>query len=265
MAQATVAFALRRYDEASAEADRSIELAAWVTNPDIHADALETTIPPYVITGRFAEARGLARRHHAVTERLSPHHRLHSVSVSLEIEEVSGDWEEVVALTARTRAAVAENLATPCIRNARDLLLCAAGAAIVGDPEEAQHLEREAEDLDMEGYEYILETPRLRLALARNELDVVERMTRLPFVVRRQIWFYTAAVITHLDALAALRDRGRAEPDATRFLQPGTVLEPFALRTLGIVREDETLIEQAATRFQAFGLGWHARQTSALL
>src|SRR5205807_7114232 len=126
-------------------------------------------------------------------------------------------------------------------------------------------LEEEAAELGMEGWDYILDTPRLRLALARDELDVAERLTGKPFTVRRQIWFFTAAAAAHLDALAALRDRGRLEADAREFLQPGIVLEPFALRALGVVREDEKLIAQAVSRFETLGLDWHAAETRALL
>jgi hypothetical protein len=36
------------------------------------------------------------------------------------------------------------------------------------------------------------------------------------------------------------------------------------LRALGLVREDETLLERAAERFEAFGLAWHAAETRAL-
>jgi hypothetical protein len=48
-------------------------------------------------------------------------------------------------------------------------------------------------------------------------------------------------------------------------LQADTYLEPFALRALGLVREDANLIERAAGRFDAFGLDWHAAHTRALL
>ncbi len=40
---------------------------------------------------------------------------------------------------------------------------------------------------------------------------------------------------------------------------------PFALRALGVVREDERLVEQARDRFDALGLPWHASQTALLL
>ena len=51
-----------------------------------------------------------------------------------------------------------------------------------------------------------------------------------------------------------------ATPDTIRI-----VLEPFALRALGVVREDEKLIAQAVSRFETLGLDWHAAETRALL
>ena len=75
----------------------------------------------------------------------------------------------------------------------------------------------------------------------------------------------TSPVISiRLDALAALRDPARLEQEAPQHLKPGTYLEPFALRALGIARENETLIEQAQERFHAMQLGWHAAQTDRL-
>jgi hypothetical protein len=68
-----------------------------------------------------------------------------------------------------------------------------------------------------------------------------------------------------LDATAALRDRARVEEQAPRFLLPKTYLEPFALRALGIVRDDRALIDQALERFSTLELDWHAAQTEALI
>jgi hypothetical protein len=42
-------------------------------------------------------------------------------------------------------------------------------------------------------------------------------------------------------------------------------MEPFALRALGVVREDEEMISRAAERFDALALGWYAAQTRVLL
>ena len=44
-----------------------------------------------------------------------------------------------------------------------------------------------------------------------------------------------------------------------------TYVEPFALRALGQVRGDASLIEQALARFEEMGLEWHAEQTRDLL
>jgi hypothetical protein len=74
-----------------------------------------------------------------------------------------------------------------------------------------------------------------------------------------------ATIVTRLEGLAAIRDRERTEEEAGRLLRPHTFLEPFALRSLGVVREDEALVEQARERFLALGLDWHAAQTAALL
>ena len=69
------------------------------------------------------------------------------------------------------------------------------------------------------------------------------------------------ALATKLDALIALGRAEEAEKAATALLEPGTYLEPFALRALGRVRSDRALTEQAVERFEAMGLGWHAAKT----
>jgi len=77
--------------------------------------------------------------------------------------------------------------------------------------------------------------------------------------------FALSAVAARLDALAALKERSLVERDTPRLLQPGSSLEPFALRALGAVREDGRLIERAAERFDLLGLGCHAEQSRRLL
>jgi mannose/cellobiose epimerase-like protein (N-acyl-D-glucosamine 2-epimerase family) len=52
-----------------------------------------------------------------------------------------------------------------------------------------------------------------------------------------------------------------SESEAPRHIRPGTWLEPFALRALGQVREDDELIRQALALFEAMGLDWHAAET----
>jgi hypothetical protein len=62
----------------------------------------------------------------------------------------------------------------------------------------------------------------------------------------------------------ALGRTAEAEQAATGLLQPGTYLEPFALRTLGLARDDGSLTDAAVERFEAMGLAWHAEKTREL-
>ena len=57
----------------------------------------------------------------------------------------------------------------------------------------------------------------------------------------------------------------RATPEAPNWLQQGTFAEPFALRALGIARDDRALLAQALERFEALGLTWDVEQTRCLL
>ena len=68
-----------------------------------------------------------------------------------------------------------------------------------------------------------------------------------------------------LDALAAAGDRDAVEALATNLLEPATYLEPFALRALGIVREDAELVAQALAGFEAMRIDWHAAETRRLV
>ena len=69
---------------------------------------------------------------------------------------------------------------------------------------------------------------------------------------------------TRLDALAMLRRVDCVEGQALSLSQPGSYLEPFALRALGIVRDDAALLARSGELFATLGLDWHAAQTDAL-
>jgi hypothetical protein len=116
----------------------------------------------------------------------------------------------------------------------------------------------------MTGYGTVPDTPRIQLALHRHDLAAVASLLGEPGI-RRSSRPYLSSMATHLDGLAALGERERVDAEVKRLLQPNTYLEPFALRALGLVREDPSLIERAAERFEAFGLDWHAARTRALL
>jgi len=258
------AFAAGDWDDAADWARRRVSLVDEIDDPDHQQDIYSGAFAPAVALGQFDEGRRYSRSGEEINRRLSPHHRLHGVGQSLLLEELLGDWEAASRLQPRVEDAVAANIATPCVVNERALLVCALARAYLGDEEEARRLEQEAGAHRMTGYGPLQDAPRVQLALHRNDLAAVESLLGEPGV-RRATTYYLSSMATHLDGLAALGERERVETEAGRLLQPNTYLEPFALRALGVVREDASLIERAAGRFETLGLGWHAARTRALL
>ena len=240
------------------------ELVDEVSDPGFAAEALGVPVPACMILGRLREARRLAREYEEATQRLTAHHRVHGLSVPIEVEELAGGWEAVREAARRVEHAVAENWDTPCVRNPRSLLVCAIAHAYAGNQEEARRLEELADEHGMQCYATLLDPPRARLALVRGELGSVEQLLPKP-TLRNMPWFDISAVATRFDGLVALGDRRQVEEEAPEFIGTGTYLEPFALRALGLVREDEALVAEAVARFQAFRVPWHVEQTMKLV
>jgi class 3 adenylate cyclase len=258
------AVAAGKWDDAAHWAHRRVSLVDEIDDPDHQQDIYSGAFSPAVARGQFDEARRYSRSGEEITRRLSPHHRLHGVGQSLVLEELLGDWKAASRLQPLVEDAVAANIATPCVLNERALLVCALARAYLGDEEEACRLEQEAGAHRMTGYGPLQDAPRVQLALHRNDLAAVESLLGEPGV-RRATTYYLSSMATHFDGLAALGERERVESEAGRILQPNTYLEPFAMRALGVVRDDESLIERAAGRFEALGLEWHGARTRALL
>jgi len=257
------AYTHHRYEEAYELARERLALIAEISDPDHLVEAHESAIPTFMAVAEIDKARELARNADDLSRKLSPHHEVHGLSLQLEVEELAGGWERIAALTERTEQAVSANLDTPCSRNARSLLVCAVASVVMGDEQRAAELERAAEELGMEGYDFALESPRLRLALLRGNLQPVGEAVES--AASHNLSFGLARLAARMDASAALRDRRRVEEDAPPLAQAGTYIEPFALRALGIVREDEKLVGQASDRLREIGLDWHADQTDALV
>jgi hypothetical protein len=154
---------------------------------------------------------------------------------------------------------VDENADTPCPQNVTTLLHCALASAYRGDHDEARRLEAKADAIGMHGWRFWFDPPRIRLALARDDLEA------LPDLVSGDHHGAIEPPTSLLDALIALGDRDRIEDEAPKWLRPGTYTEPFALRALGVARNDRSLIRQALARFEALELAWHAEQTKLLL
>jgi class 3 adenylate cyclase len=266
MARSSVAFREQEYEQSLSWKLQANELADALSDPDLIADPDLAGVWPALALGRFGQARRLGARVHALNLGLTTHHRVHAVAVPIEVEELLGDWQAVRRLREEAEAAVEANLDTPCVRNPRSLLVCALAEEIAGNHEEATALMRRADELGMKGHGLVLEGPRVRLELIRGNLDTVRQLLgEDDLLAQRRTGYHLGRHSIRLDALAALRDRARAEQEAALFLKPGTYLEPFALRALGIVRENERLVVQAQERFDAMGLTWHAAQTHRLV
>lgn len=262
-ASALSAFRSGDYDGACAWAHRRLGLVDEISDPGHVAEAYATAIAGHAGLGRLDECRRLAGLHDAATARLTAHHRLHGVAFLLEVEYLAGAWETILALRGRAEDAVAANADTPCVMNGRSLLICAISAAQLGRQLDARRLEERADALGFEGYETVLGTLRMRLALHRGDVDAVEKHLAEPLPEQGQNWYLLSAVAARLDALAALGDRDRVESEAEPLARAGTYLEPFALRALGTVRDDPDLLARATACFATLGLRGHCERAPA--
>ena len=267
-ARHAVALDAGRYEEAREWARQRLELLDSIPDPDLRADIMQTPVRSAVATGHFDEARDLARRTDEITRPLTPHHRVHGVSMVVEVEELLGGWEAIVPLEQRVREAAAANASTPCTRNARSLLLVGLAYACLGEDRDAGRLETEADALGMRN-RHIVDSLRLRLALHRGDRDQAEELTARLLVddgwYSRGHGTSLATLTTLTDALGLLGKRELAEEQVAPLLGRSPYLDAFVLRALGLVREDRGYIEDALARFEALGLDWHAGQTRALL
>jgi len=261
-ALATAARARGDYHQAFAWAQRRFAIVPELTDPDHIALIYLRFSDECLYIGRFEEARRVAEAQDEVTSSLTPHHRLHAVAALIAVEYAAGRWEAVRDLTSRAEAAVAANIATPCVLNVWSLLASALANVQLESDKEARRLERSAADLGMEGYGLFLDPINVEIAIARGEMAEVERVL--------SEWSPGGfgdvdGLIARLNALVALGRSPEIENEAPALLKPRTYLEPFVLRALGFGRKDDGLIGQAIQRFEAMGLDWHAAQTRKLL
>ncbi len=262
-ARSQAAFERRRFHEAANWSERRLELLPGIDDPDHVCEAYECGAAVATTIGRPGEARRLAGLHWDLARRLSAHHRVHAVSLELELADALGDWAALAGQTERVWEVVSANLATPCVRNPRDLLLCGLAHLCLGDEARAAELERDGSRLAGEGYDSVLSAPRLRMALERGDRATAAALADLP-IERAFVW--GAGVFSaQLDALVALGRHDLVERDAPVLVQAGTMVEPFALRALGAARGDDELLAKADERFLALGLDWHRSQTERLL
>ena len=116
----------------------------------------------------------------------------------------------------------------------------------------------------MESHWWHYEPVKIRLALARNDLAELRRLVdSLELVPPRAFGFDQATAL--FDALVVLGDRERIELEAPPWVQERTYMAPFALRALGVARNDRQLLNEAAARFDGMSLEWDARKTRELI
>jgi DNA-binding SARP family transcriptional activator len=261
-ARSVVATVAGDLEEARRWAARGADLAPRLADPDERSGRYYNALFAYLRTGHIADGRRFAREHDAIAARLTPHHEVHAVGAHLLVETVACRFDEAAALAHRALAASEANEDTPCQFNWRSLLMAALACAQLGDEAEAERLESEAKRFEVIGGPRAREPALLRLALLREDLTSVERLLAANPGAGPWDVDYPAA---RLDGLATLGDRKRVEREAAAALALGGYVEPFALRALGLVREDTPLLERAIERFEQLGLGWRAEETRQLV
>ena len=261
-ARAHVSSAAGRFQEACGWAERALEGEETLTDPGYGFHRLWLAGFFFLRAGRVADVYGLVQECDRLAAGMTPHDQVHAVALRLLLESSIGRWAELAELMERVEQCAQANDDTPCQFNWRSLLVCALGLTHVGEEAEARRLEEQARAVAVVYGPLEREPALLRLALLRGDLDEVERiLERLPAV---DPWGLDAPA-ARLDALVALGDRTRVEEEAAPFLEEESYYRPFALRALGLVRDDGALVEGALAGFEAMGLQWQAERTRVLL
>ena len=253
------------FDDAIARLEewRACALRSEVTDPDERSHPLFTGGFIDLATGRIRVATEASWQNEEIVAGLTPHHRVHGIGGRLYVAAVAGRWEEVRELTPSAAEAVEANADTPCAFNVGSLLNAAVASAYGGDEAEAGRLEAKADAIGMEGYRQWLAPPRIRLAIARDDLGELRRLVDAIGPEDLEPWAYEMPSAM-LDAFVVLGDRGSIETEAPKWLRPKTYVEPFALRALGFARADKSMLTDAAARFDEMEMEWFAGESRKL-
>jgi class 3 adenylate cyclase len=242
--------------------EERLQLVPELSDPDDCHFAQMTAVCLYLATARLPEAARACEQLEVLVQGLTPHHRMHAVDLRLHLETVLGRWDVIRELTPKVEQTVKANAAAPCTGNAGALLSCALASVYADDDTESDRLETEAAAQTLGGQRPYYYAHWLQVLLARTDLPGLERLIgsfdldSVPYTPYR---FDLPPAV--LDALATLRDVEGIESVAPRWLRPGTYAEPFAIRALGVARNDPVLLDEASRRFETIGLGWRAEET----
>lgn len=250
-----------RYADACEWADRAVEAAAGIRDPSFAGHQYWNAAFVYLRAGRFGHVKPLAEAFARTAALLGPHEAVHQVALRVLWAYASCAWGELERLAPDAEEAAAANTVFPCQFNWRTLLMCAFGLAQRGAEVDARRLEALGRQSAAVAGPPEREAALLRLALLRGDLAEARRIVDLPPAAGSWVVDTPAA---RLDAIAALGQRDRAEEEAAPYLREPSYTHPFALRALGVVRDDPSLLEAAARAFAAMDLGWRADETRLL-
>ncbi|MDQ2933996.1 MAG: AAA family ATPase [Chloroflexota bacterium] len=254
-----------RYLEACEWADRALEAAPTLADPGYISHHYWNAGFVYLRAGRFRNAQRFAEEFDRLESSIAhndPHGEVHAVALHALLASVMCRWKNLAELAGRAEVAASANEDFPCQFNWRVLLVCALGLAHLGEDREARRLEAIALRTAVVAGPAEREPSLLRLAILRGDGDrarqILENLppTHGPWAVD------TAAA--RFDALALLGEREGVEEEAAPYLDERSYTQPFALRALGLVHGDASLLHTAATRFEAMGLAWRADETRSL-
>jgi class 3 adenylate cyclase/tetratricopeptide (TPR) repeat protein len=251
-----------RYQEACDWVDRALTAAPRLVDPGWQAFQYWNAGFVYARAGRIAEARRFAERFDGLASSLTVHDVVHAVGLKAAVESVLGDWEALSELAGRAEATSAANGDFPCQFNWRNLFACALALEQLGDQRQARRLEEIGRASAVVAGPPELEPALLRLALLRGDKKEAQRILELVPATGAP-WTVDGAA-ARLDALVALGEAERVEEEAAPFLEEESYTQPFALRALGVIRGDASLLREAESRFEAMGLGWRAKETRCL-
>jgi hypothetical protein len=263
-----VSFVAGEFDHGRPGPSAASSCSTGISDPDVRADIHAAPISGCIWSGRFREARRLAQAHDEITMRLTPHHRLHGVAITIEVEELLA---ALGTSSVACRSGPSSRSRRTSRRRASAIRACCSSRRVAhelgGNPAEARSLEQAALDRWMEGYGATLDTPRVRLALARGDLGRGRAAARTPGHAARlaprlvRVRERRREARRARSARAARSARGRGAPPRTAAELPPAL----RLRALGRVRGDEALVREALAEFEAYGLGWFAAETRASL
>jgi class 3 adenylate cyclase/DNA-binding SARP family transcriptional activator len=261
-AQGLAASTAGRFQEASLWADRALEAVPGTSDPGLRLHQHWVAGFAHLRAGRVADVAALSEECDRLAVQLTPHDQVHAAALQALLHATTGRWQELIELAATVQATAEGNKETPCQFNWRSFLVCALGFAHLGNEREARRLEEQARASAIVAGPPEREPALLRLALLHGDLEEAEQILK-QLAPSGDVWGLDAAA-ARLDALVALGDRLRVEEEAAPFLENQSYTRPFAVRALGIVRDDEQLVDQAVARFEAMGLDWQAAETRRL-